>query len=141
MRESSRGRLAFLGEATGDEVRDDFLDVGVGLEELVVGVDIVGAIFGCFEELVERGVIFIHDEIGLSDNGGAILEIDKAVWTLEVEGDFLRVEEVKHRDIVLPKAQVLEGRCEFIGFDEEVRKNDHERSLLDFFSHGVERFN
>ena len=62
-----------------------------------------------FQKFAKSGVVFISNELWLGDNGGAVLEIDKTVRTLKMEIDFLRVKEVKHRDVVLAKAEVLEG--------------------------------
>ena len=95
------------------------------MKEVIIGGDVVAFTFHVFEEFIESGVIFVFDEIWFGDNDIAIFKIDKTVRTLEVEFDFLRVEEVKHRDIMFAKTEVLEGVSEFLGVDKKVGEDDH----------------
>ena len=83
-------------------------------------MNVVALFFDVLEEFAKGGVVFIDDEMGFRDDGGAVLKIDEAVRTLEVKVDFLRIEEVEDGDIVLSKAEVLEGVSEFVGVNEEV---------------------
>ncbi|MFT6576750.1 MAG: hypothetical protein ACJA16_004959, partial [Akkermansiaceae bacterium] len=104
---------------------------------MIIGVNVVALLFDVLEKFAKGGVVFIGDEMWLGDDGGAVLEIDKAVGTFEMEFDLLRVEEMKYRDIVLAKAEVLEGLAEFVGIDEEIGKDDDKGALLDFFGNLV----
>ena len=73
------------------------------------GVVALGADIG--EEIAEGGLVFVRDEVGLGNEGRAVLEIDEAMRAVELEGDFLRIHQVEDRDVVLAVAQVLERVC------------------------------
>jgi hypothetical protein len=65
-------------------------------------------------------VVFVSDEIGFRYNSGAILKVNKSVWTLEMEFDFLRVEEMKDGDVVFPESKVLKGISKRLGICKKV---------------------
>ena len=108
---------------------------------MIVGVNVVALLLDVFEKLLESTVVFIGDEVRLCDDGGTVFKIDEAVGAFEVEVDFLWIEEVKHCDVMLAEAEVLEGITEFFGIDEEVGKNNDEGALLDFFGDLVKGWN
>ena len=110
--------LAFGIKTCGDEVGDDLLVIGTGLKQVVVGVDVVAFTLDFIEELVQRGVVFISDEIGLRNHCGAILKIYEAVGAFKVKLDLLRIEEVKNGNVVLSKTKVLQGVSQFFGISE-----------------------
>ena len=95
------------------------------MKEVIIGGDVVAFTFHVFEEFIESSVIFVFDEIWFGNNDIAIFKIDKTVRALEVEFDFLWVEEMKHRDIMLAKTEVLEGISKFLGIDKKVGENDY----------------
>lgn len=131
----------FFRKASGDELRDDFLVVRAGLQELVIGVYVIRFLFDSGEEFLERFLILVLDQIWFGDDRGTVFEIYKAMRTIEAELDLLRIHEMEERDVVLSIAQVLKSFSQKCGFDEEVRQNHNEGSLLDFFSHLVKGVN
>lgn len=127
-----------LRQAGRQEFSEQRLERGVGGDELVVGVGVVGLVADVFEEVFQGGVVFLGDEVRLGDDGGAVLEIDEAVRAVEAEADFLRIHEVEKRDVVLAVAEVLEGVGELFGIGEEIGEDDDEGALSDLFRDGVE---
>ena len=67
------------------------LIVLVGDDALVVGLGVVGFGFNGREILVEGGVIFFDDEVGFSDEGRVVFEVDEAVRTVEGKVEFLAI--------------------------------------------------
>ena len=90
------------------------------------------------EEVAQGGFVFVGDEVGLRDEGSAVLEVDKAVGAVEFESDFLRVHQVENRDIVLAVAEVLQGITERCEIGEEIGQDDDKGALADFFGDRVE---
>jgi len=119
-----------LSETGGDKVANDFLVIGIRLEEVIVGVDAVTFALDGGKELGEGGVVFVGNEMGFGDHGGVVFEVDEAVGTLEVECHFLGIEKVEDRDIVFAEAKVLKGLAEFLRIGKEIGKDDDEGALL-----------
>ena len=112
--------LAFGIETSGNEVGDNLLVVGTRLKKVVIGVDVVAFAFDFSQKIAQGRVIFFGDQVGLCNHGGFVLKIDKPMRPLEVEFDFLRIEEVEHCDVMLPESKVLQGISKFLGVSEEV---------------------
>ena len=127
-----------IRKAGGEELAEEGLEGGVGGDELVVGRGVVGFFADVFKEILEGGLVFVGDEIWFGDDGGAVLEIDEALGTVELETDFLGIHEMEEGNVVLAVAEVLEGFGEFLGFGEEIGEDDDEGALADFFRDGVE---
>ena len=86
-------------------------------------------------------MVFVSDEIGFRDNSGAILKVNKSVWTLEMEFDFLRVEEMKDGDVVFPESKVLKGISKRLGICKKVLENYYKCALLNLFCDLVKSIN
>ena len=127
-------------EAGGEELAEERLERGGGGDELVVGGGVVGFVADVFHKLFQSDLVFVGDEVWLDDEGGAVLEIDEAMWPIELEADFLRIHQVEQRDIMLAVAEVLEGFGKLFCVREEIREDDNEGALADFFRDDVERF-
>ena len=110
-------------------------------DELIVGGGVVA--FGAHggEEVAQGGFVFVSDEVGFGDQGGAVLEIDEAVGAFELEADFLGIHQVEDRDVVLAVTQVLERVTERAGIREQIRQDHHEGTLANLLGDGVERTN
>ena len=65
-------------------------------------------------------MVFVGDKIGLCDDSGAVLKVNKAVRTLKMEFDLLGVEEMEDRDVVFPKSKVLKGIAKCLGIGKKV---------------------
>ena len=66
-------------ESGGEEITQEWFERGVGGDELVIGGGVVAFGADGGEEIAEGGFVFIGDEIGFGDEGGAVFEIDEAV--------------------------------------------------------------
>lgn len=128
-----------LGQAGGKEFAEEGFERGVGSDELVVSIRVVCFVADVFQKLVERGVVFVGDEVRLDHECGVVFKIDEAVGAIEVETDFLRIHEVEKGDVVFPVAQVLQGIGKRRGVGEEIREDDDEGALADFFRDDMER--
>ncbi len=129
--------VCFLFKASDDEARDNFFYCRIGLEWRIIDIHVVEILHGCSVELVKCCVVLIDDEIGLCHHGGTIFKIDKPVRSFEMKRDLLGIEQVKHRNVVLAEAKVLEGVSQFIGFHEKIRENHNKRTLLDLLGDRV----
>lgn len=125
-------------ESGGEEITQEWFERGVGGDELVIGGGVVAFGADGGEEIAEGGFVFVGDEIGFGDEGGAVFEIDEAVGAVELEVDFLGIHQVEDRDVVFAVAQVLEGVAKSGGIGEEIGEDDDECALADFFGDGME---
>ena len=96
------------------------LQRGVGGDELIVGGGVVALGADGGEEIAECGLVFVGDEVGLGNDGGAVFEIDKAVRAVELESKLKRVHQMEDGNIVLAVAEVLEGIAKFGGIGKEI---------------------
>ena len=90
------------------------------MKEVVVGVNVVALCLNRCQKFGEGGVVFVRNQIGFGNDSRAIFEVDEAMGPLEVEFNFLWIEEVEDGDIMLAEAKVLEGSRQFVGIREEV---------------------
>tara|TARA_B100000900_G_scaffold382292_1_gene369384 strand:+ start:752 stop:1126 length:375 start_codon:yes stop_codon:yes gene_type:complete len=86
-------------------------------------------------------MVFVSDEIGFRYNCGAVLKVNKSVWALEMEFDFLRVKEMKDGDVVFPESKVLKGISKCLGICKKVGENYYKCALLNLFSDLVKSIN
>ena len=78
---------------------------------------------------VQRRVIAVGDFVGLGEDGRAAFHVEKPHRPLKREAQLLRIEQVKRRQVVLAKPQVLEGALQFGRIDEQIRDDDDQRPL------------
>ena len=104
----------------GEEFAKQRFERSVRGDELIVGSRVMAFCADGGEEITERGFVFVGDEIGLGDEGGAVLEIDKAVRAVELKADFERIHQMEDGDVMLAVAKVLECITKGGGVGEEI---------------------
>ena len=107
--------------------------------------DIVGALSVAeFLDVGEVGTVFLL--VGLAGCGGidevlgAGLQIGELGGTAEVEVDFAGIEDMKHDEIIAPRAEVSEARFEIVNGGEEIGDEYEHSAAAVHFGNALERF-
>jgi hypothetical protein len=87
---------------------------------------------------LKRLQVALGDLGGLGEDRRAPLHIQETHRPPKVEGQLLRIEQMKNHRVVLAEPQMLEARTEQFGLDEEIRNDHHERALGDRFGQFVQ---
>ena len=105
---------------------------------MVVSVDIMTSGLYLNEEFLNRGGIFVSDQVGFRYDGGTVLKIDETIGAGEIEVYFLRIHQVEYRYVMLSVSEVLKSITKGIRIAEEIREDEDQGSLPDFLCHGME---
>jgi len=75
----------------------------------------------------------VRDEARIGQHGIAAFHVDEVGGLVEIEIEFLLIEEMKRGDVVPLETEMLDGGLQFRERDEEIGKDDDERTLADVF--------
>jgi len=102
------------------------------LYPLVIGFEFVAAGTDQFQKAIQLGEVLVPNDGGLRHDAGGAFQVDKTDRAIEFKFHFDWVEQVKDREIVFFKAEVLESAEDFLRFMEEVGHDNDQGARANF---------
>lgn len=98
---------SLMPRAFDQEVGEDFLVVLIGHDLVIVGVELIAAFAQAFEIFLEMIEVMRTHHRRFREQAAVGFHIDETHRAVELELQLAPVEQMKHREVVLAKTQVL----------------------------------